>query len=77
MKILMINGSPKDNGNTARALAEMCVIFEKEGVEIEYFHVGKNPDVDQHTHYHKKQRHQKVVQWPQCSLHRKRNICLG
>ena len=41
MKILMINGSPKDNGNTARALAEMCGVFEREGVEIEYFHVGK------------------------------------
>lgn len=40
MKVLMINGSPKDNGNTARALAEMCGVFEKEGVEIEYFHVG-------------------------------------
>ena len=38
MKVLMINGSPKDNGNTARALAEMCGVFEKEGVEIEYFH---------------------------------------
>ena len=40
MKLLMINGSPKDNGNTAAALAEMRTIFESEGVEVEYFHVG-------------------------------------
>ena len=40
MKVLMINGSPKDNGNTATALAEMRAIFEKEGVEVEYVHVG-------------------------------------
>ena len=40
MKILMINGSPKADGNTARALAEMRAVFEAEGAEIEYFHVG-------------------------------------
>lgn len=40
MKLLMINGSPRDNGNTASALAEMRTIFESEGVEVEYFHVG-------------------------------------
>ena len=40
MKLLMINGSPKDNGNTAAALAEMRAVFESEGVEVEYFHVG-------------------------------------
>ena len=40
MKILMINGSPKQNGNTAAALEEMRKIFECEGVEVEYFHVG-------------------------------------
>ena len=40
MKVLMINGSPKDNGNTATALAEMRAIFEKEGIEVEYVHVG-------------------------------------
>ncbi|MBE6548098.1 MAG: flavodoxin family protein [Ruminococcaceae bacterium] len=40
MKVLMINGSPKAAGNTARALAEMTGIFEQYGVEIEYLHVG-------------------------------------
>ena len=40
MKVLMLNGSPKDNGNTARALAEMRAIFEKEGIEVDYVHVG-------------------------------------
>ncbi len=40
MKILMLNGSPRENGNTARALLEMTSIFEKEGIEIEYYHVG-------------------------------------
>ena len=40
MKVLMINGSPRANGNTARALAEMTQIFEAEGVEVNYLHVG-------------------------------------
>lgn len=40
MKVLMINGSPKASGNTARALLEMTNIFEQYGVEIEYLHVG-------------------------------------
>ncbi|MBQ9112748.1 MAG: flavodoxin family protein [Clostridia bacterium] len=40
MKILMINGSPHAQGNTARALEEMKQIFEREGIEIEYVHVG-------------------------------------
>jgi len=41
MKILIINGSPKNNGNTARALAEAEEIFAAEGIEIENIHVGK------------------------------------
>jgi len=40
MKVLLINGSPKANGNTARALEEMVTIFEKEGIETEIVHVG-------------------------------------
>jgi multimeric flavodoxin WrbA len=40
MKVLMLNGSPKDNGNTARVLAEMRSVLEKEGVEVDYVHVG-------------------------------------
>ena len=32
MKVLLLNGSPKANGNTAAALAEMVKIFEEEGI---------------------------------------------
>lgn len=44
MKVLMINGSPKMNGNTYTALHEMQQIFEKEGIETEILHVG-NKDI--------------------------------
>ena len=40
MKVLMINGSPKAKGNTARALDEMRAIFEAEGIEVECVQVG-------------------------------------
>ncbi len=40
MKVLMLNGSPKANGNTARALREMQAVFEAEGIEVEIMHVG-------------------------------------
>ena len=40
MKVLMLNGSPKANGNTARALQEMEKTFLAEGVEVEIVHVG-------------------------------------
>lgn len=40
MKVLMINGSPKANGNTAIALAEMEKIFVQEGIEVETVQVG-------------------------------------
>ena len=40
MKVLMINGSPKANGNTAAALGEMEKIFAQEGVETEILHIG-------------------------------------
>ena len=40
MKVLMINGSPKANGNTAAALEEMKQIFAAEGIEVAYLHVG-------------------------------------
>lgn len=35
MKVLMINGSPRANGNTQMALEEMGKVFEKNGVEYE------------------------------------------
>lgn len=41
MKVLMINGSPHANGNTALALKEMQTVFEAEGVEVEVVHVGQ------------------------------------
>ena len=40
MKVLLINGSPKANGNTATALNEMIKIFAEEGIETELIHVG-------------------------------------
>ncbi len=44
MRVLIINGSPKNNGNTATALAEMRKIFEAQGVEVDYFNIG-NKDI--------------------------------
>lgn len=43
MKVLIINGSPHTDGTTARAIAEMCGIFEKEGVELNVMNVGNIP----------------------------------
>ena len=40
MKVLMLNGSPRANGNTALALAEMERIFMQEGIEVETVQVG-------------------------------------
>ena len=40
MKVLMVNGSPKSNGNTAVALDEMEKVFRAEGIETEVLHVG-------------------------------------
>lgn len=41
MKVLLINGSPNAEGNTAIALGEMVKIFEREGIETEVIHIGK------------------------------------
>lgn len=38
--VLLLNGSPRPNGCTAAALAEMIRTFEGEGVETELIHVG-------------------------------------
>ena len=40
MKVLMLNGSPKANGNTAAALAEMEKVFVQESIEVETVQVG-------------------------------------
>ena len=40
MKVLLINGSPKANGNTAFALEQMADVFAARGIETETIHVG-------------------------------------
>ena len=44
MKVLMLNGSPRANGNTAIALHEMEQIFQQNGIETEILHIG-NKDI--------------------------------
>ena len=41
MKVLMLNGSAKANGNTYSALLEIGKQLEKEGIEYEIFQLGK------------------------------------
>jgi len=40
MKVLLINGSPKVNGNTAFALSQMAEVFAELGIETETIQVG-------------------------------------
>lgn len=40
MKVLLINGSPREDGCTATALKEMIEIFQAEGVETVLFNLG-------------------------------------
>lgn len=40
MKILMINASPRANGNTSVALAEMEKVFSQNGIETETVQIG-------------------------------------
>lgn len=40
MKVLMLNGSPRPNGNTAVALAETEKIFAENGIETEIIQIG-------------------------------------
>lgn len=40
MKVLLLNGSPRLNGNTEIALKEIATTLEKEGVETELIQVG-------------------------------------
>ncbi|MBP5493061.1 MAG: flavodoxin family protein [Clostridiales bacterium] len=44
MKVLLINGSPRANGNTSIALSEMTKIFDQEGVAYEIANIG-NQDI--------------------------------
>ena len=41
MKVLIINGSPRVNGNTSLAVDEMVKIFEKEGIEPVVHQIGQ------------------------------------
>ena len=43
MKVLLINGSPRQNGNTARALKEIADTLAQEGLETEIFWIGRKP----------------------------------
>ena len=43
MKVLLINGSPRANGNTARALKEVADTLVAEGIETETVWIGKKP----------------------------------
>lgn len=43
MKVLILNGSPRSNGNTARALEEVEKTLNEQGVETEVMHVGHKP----------------------------------
>ncbi|MBP3900352.1 MAG: flavodoxin family protein [Blautia sp.] len=40
MKVLILSGSPRPNGNTAIAIGEMVKVFEEEGVEAEVVNIG-------------------------------------
>ncbi len=42
MKVLMVNGSAKKNGNTNRALEEIGAQLVQEGIEYEIFQLGGN-----------------------------------
>ena len=43
MKVLMLNGSPKANGNTNAALLEVGRTLENEGISYEIFQMGGKP----------------------------------
>ncbi len=40
MKVLIINGSPRKNGNTSIAVNEMYKVFKAEGIETEIMQIG-------------------------------------
>ena len=40
MKVIILNGSPKANGNTATALHEVEQVLQQQGIETEWIHVG-------------------------------------
>ena len=42
-KVLLINGSPRPDGNTFCALQEIATQLEKHGIEAEIFQIGNKP----------------------------------
>ena len=44
MKVLILHGSPKQNGNTMIAIKEMAGVFDAEGIDCEIIRVG-NKDI--------------------------------
>ena len=44
MKVLILNGSPRANGNTSIAINEFTSVLSNEGVEFEVVNVG-NKDI--------------------------------
>ena len=43
MKVLIINGSPRRNGNTSVALTEIANTLKQEGIESEIVWIGNKP----------------------------------
>ncbi len=43
MKVLLMNGSPRENGNTARALKEIADTLTADGLETETVWIGRKP----------------------------------
>ena len=43
MKALLVNGSPRANGNTMRALEEVASALQADGVETEIVQIGVKP----------------------------------
>ena len=40
MKVLIVNGSPRKEGNCSKLIAEAVGVFQKEGIETEVFEIG-------------------------------------
>lgn len=43
MRVLLVNGSPNKEGCTYTALCEVASALNAEGIETEFFHIGKKP----------------------------------
>ncbi len=46
MKVLLVNGSSKENGCTGRALKEVAKALNEEGIQTEFFFIGNDPIPD-------------------------------